>query len=113
MKRDQYEWLNGERERVAHEGTGARHVSDVYAELLMRAGGLMLAMVMIIVVLEALPQTTEGLVQPRAALVTSIILAAFSSTVLHWLQPAGIMAKWALWTALGMGCLLFLIGLPT
>jgi len=113
MRPDRNGWLNGERERIAHEGTGARHVSDVYAELLMRAGGLMLAMLMIICVLKALPQTPDGLVQPRAASVTGIILAAFSSAVLHWLKPAGIMAKWALGTSLGMGCLLLLIGTPT
>ncbi|NII59863.1 Ni,Fe-hydrogenase III large subunit [Sphingomonas aerolata] len=113
MKPDRYEWLNGERERVADEDTGARHVSDVYAELLMRAGSVMVAMLLIIVVLQALPQTPEGLVQPRAALITGIILAAFSSAVLHWLKPARIMAKWALGTTLGMGCLLLLIGTPT
>ena len=113
MKPDRYEWQNEERKRVKHEGASGRHVSDAYTELLMRAGGLMLAMILMIVVLQALPRTPEGTIQPRAVLVTGIILAAFSSAVLHWPKPVEIVAKWALGTTLGMGCLLLLITSPT
>jgi len=113
MKPDRYEWLNEECERVARDETGARHVSDVYADHLKRAGGLMLAMVLIIFIIQALPQTPDGPVQPRAVLVTGIVFAGFSSAVLRWLKPAGVMSNWALWTTLGMGCLMFLIGLLT
>jgi len=111
MKLDRYEWRNEARETVASEGLGARHVSDVYAEHLKRAGGLMLALLVIILILQGLPQTPDGVVQPRAALVTGIVFVAFSSATLHFLKPAGVMSKWALWTTLGMGCLMVLIGL--
>lgn len=111
MKPDRYEWLNGEHERGANEGTGARHVSDVYAELLMRAGGLMLAMLLIIVVLQALPRTSAGTVQPPAALLTGIVLVAISSAVLYSLKPAGIVSNWAMWTTFTMGCVISAIGL--
>lgn len=113
MKPNRYEWLNEERDRVKREGAGARHVSDVYAEHLKRAGGLMLAMFLIILILQSLPQTPDGTVRPRAALVTGIVFVAFSSATLHWLKPAAVMPKWALWTTLGMGCLMVLIGLLT
>jgi hypothetical protein len=111
MKPDRYEWLKEEHERVAREGTGIRHVSDVCAEHLKRAVGLMLAMFLIILILQSLPQTPDGPVRPRAALVTGIVFAAFSSATLHQLKPPAVMAKWALWTTLGMGCLMVLVGL--
>jgi hypothetical protein len=111
MKPDRYAWLNEERKRLAREGLSARHVSDVCTEHLKRAGGLMLAMILIICILQGLPQTPGGPVQPRAALVTGIVFAAFSSATLHWLKPTGVMSKWALWTTAGMGCLMVLIGL--
>jgi Fe2+ transport system protein B len=113
MKPDRYEWLNEEQERVAREDTGLQRVSDVYAKHLMRAGGLMVAMLLIIVILQSLPQNPDGTVQPRAALVTGIVFAAFSSATLHWLKPAGVMSQWALWTTLVMGCLMLLVGLLT
>jgi len=113
MNPDRYEWLNDERERFAREGAGARHVSYVYAEHLKRAGGMMLAMLLIIFIITGLPQTPDGPVQRRAALVTGIVFVAFSSAVLGWLKPAGIMSNWAIWTTLGMGCLMVLIGMLT
>ncbi|THG39121.1 hypothetical protein [Sphingomonas olei] len=113
MKPDRYEWLHEERERVAREGTGARYVGYVYAQHLKRSGGMMLAMLPIIFIIQALPQTPAGPVQPRAALVTGIVLAALASAAFRWLKPAGLVPKWALWTTLGMGCLMFAIGLLT
>lgn len=113
MKPDRYEWLNEERERVAREGTGVRYVGHVYAQHLKRSGGMMLAMLPIIFIIQALPQTPNGPVQPRAALVTGIVLTALASAALRWLKPAGLMSKWATWTTLGMGWLMFLMGLLT
>ena len=59
-----YEWLDGERECVAREGTGARYVGFVYAQHLKRSAGMMLAMLPIIGVILALPQNPDGPIQP-------------------------------------------------
>jgi hypothetical protein len=113
MKPNRFEWLDEERQRVAREGTGARYVGYVYALHSKRSGGMMLAMLPIIFIIQALPQTPDGPVEPRAALLTGIVLAASSIVALRCLKPAGLVSKWALWTTLGMGCLMILMGLLT
>ena len=113
MKPNRFEWLEQERERVAREGTGARYVGYVYARHLKRSGGMMLALLPIIFIIQALPQNPDGPVEPRAALMTGIVLAALSAITLRWLKPAGLMSNWGLWTTLAMGCLMILIGLLT
>ncbi len=113
MKPNRFEWLDEERKRVAREGTGARYVGYVYAQHLKRSGGMMLAMLPIIFIIQALPQTPDGPVEPRAALVTGLALTALSATTLRWLKPAGLILNWGLWTTLGMGCLMILMGLLT
>jgi hypothetical protein len=113
MNHNRYEWLEQERERLAREGTGARYVGYVYAQHLKRSGGIMLAMLLIIFILEALPQTPEGPVQPCAALIAGMVLAASSVASLRWLSPTGLVTIWALRTTFGMGCLMLLVGLLT
>ena len=113
MKPNRYEWLDHENERVAREGTGARYVGYVYALHLKRVGGMLLAMLPIILIIQALPETPNGPVQPRAALITGMILSASSIAALRWLKPAGLVSFWALWTTSGMGCLMLLVGLLT
>jgi hypothetical protein len=113
MKPNRYEWLDHEHERVAREGTGARYVGYVYARHLKRVGGMLLAMLPIILIIQALPENPSVPVQPRAALITGMVLAVSSAAALRWLKPAGLVSFWALWVTLGMGCLMLLAGLLT
>lgn len=113
MKPNRFEWLDEERQRVAWEGTGARYVSYLFAQNAKRSNGIALAMLPIIFILQALPRTPGGPVEPRALLLAGIVLAAFSIVGLRWLKPARLVSKWALWTTFGMGCLVLLMGLLT
>lgn len=111
MKPNRFEWLDQERERVAREGTGVRYVGYVYAQYLKRSSGMALAMLPIMFVIQALPHTPDGPVQPYAALITGVVLAAFSILMLRLMKPSGLVFSWALWTTFGMGCLALLTGL--
>lgn len=111
MKPSRFEWRDQERQRVAREGTGARYLSYVYAQHLKRFGGIMLAMLPIGFIMQALAQTPDDPVEPRAAHLTGLVLVVFSGVALRWFKPTGPMTKWALWTTFGMGCLIPLMEL--
>ncbi len=70
----------------------------IYTQHAKRSGGMMLAMIPIVSIIQALPQTSDGPVEPHAALVTGLILAALSAAALRWLKPTGLILNWGLWT---------------